>query len=91
MRRRSKATPAVELAPGWPRLLRIEQAALYLGLSRDVVRELINSGHVVSVRVPRPATHRMHRRRPVSDTLRRLLLDRVALDDLVEEWRRQRD
>jgi len=73
--------------PGWPKLLNLELAALYLGLSPEVIRELINSGALAPVRVPRPDTNRMHRRGPVSDTLRRLLLDRAALDELVERWR----
>ena len=73
--------------PAWPRLLNIEQAAIYLGVSREVIRELINSGQLAPVRVPRPDTIRMHRRAPVNDTLRRLLLDRVALDELVDRWR----
>ena len=73
--------------PAWPRLLSLEQASLYLGLSVEVVRELINSGQLAPVRVPRPDTNRMHRGGPVSDTLRRLLLDRAALDALVEVWK----
>ena len=73
--------------PGWPRLLNIEMAALYLSVSKEVVRELINAGKLTPVRVPRPNTARAWRRRPIGDTLRRLLLDRTALDEMVDRWR----
>jgi len=83
-----RRTPDTESGvPGWPRLLSLYLAGIYLGVSTEVVRELINSGQLAPVRVPRPDTNRMHRGGPVSDTLRRLLLDRAALDALVEVWK----
>ena len=74
-------------APGWPRLLDIRQAAAYLNVSFWTLREFINEGSVPTVRLPRPRTPRMRKRKPVSDTVRRLLIDRADLDALVEHWK----
>lgn len=75
--------------PGWPRLLNIYQAAAYLGISVDMVREFINDGTIKPVRLPRPRTARMNRRTAISDQVRRLLIDRADLDKLVERWQGQ--
>jgi len=72
----------------WPRLLSVEQAAQYLGISYWTVREFINDGSVKAVRLPRADTLRQRERRALSDTVRRLLLDRNDLDELVERWKR---
>lgn len=85
--RRAVDTPST--APGWPRLLSVDQAAAYLGLSFWTFRELLNAGTVPTVRVPRPNTLRMRERRALSDTVRRLLIDRNDLDALVESWKRR--
>jgi excisionase family DNA binding protein len=73
--------------PGWPRLLNVEEAARYLGISFWTMREFVNAGSIPTVRLPRPRTDRMRRRRPVTDTVRRLLIDRLDLDALVECWK----
>lgn len=73
--------------PGWPPLLNVEQAAAYLNVSFWTLREFINAGSIPTVRLPRPQTQRMRRRQPVTDTVRRLLIDRADLDALVERWK----
>jgi excisionase family DNA binding protein len=73
--------------PGWPRLLSLEEAARYLGVSPWTARELVNAGSIPVTSIPRPQTARMRRRRSVHDSLRRLLIDRCDLDRLVETWK----
>lgn len=51
------------------------------------MREFVNAGSIPTVRLPRPQIDRMRRRRPVTDTVRRLLIDRHDLDALVERWK----
>jgi predicted site-specific integrase-resolvase len=58
-----------------------------LGVSFWTMREFVNAGSIPTVRLPRPQTDRMRRRRPVSDTVRRLLIDRADLDRLVDRWK----
>jgi excisionase family DNA binding protein len=88
---KKKATrQAQSTVPGWPRLLSVDQAAAYLGLSFWTFRELVNAGDVPAVRVPRPNTPRMREQRALSDTIRRLLIDRSDLDALVERWKERR-
>jgi hypothetical protein len=65
----------------------VYQAAAYLNLSFWTVREFINDGSIPTVRLPRPRTERMRRRQPVTDTVRRLLIDKADLDALVERWK----
>lgn len=77
------------VALGWPRLLSVDQAAAYLGVSFWTVREFVNDGSIPTVRLPRPRTDRMRKRQPVNDTVRRLLIDRADLDALVERWKEQ--
>ena len=74
------------VAPGWPRLLDVRQAAAYLNVSPWTLREFINDGSIPTVRLPRPHTVRMRKRGAISDTVRRLLIDRADLDTLVERW-----
>jgi excisionase family DNA binding protein len=85
--RRSSAPDRESSAPGWPRLLSLEEAARYLGVSPWTARELVNAGSIPVTPIPRPQTARMHRRQPVHDSLRRLLIDRCDLDRLVETWK----
>jgi len=59
--------------PSTARLLSVRQASAYLGLSTWTVRDLIGRGSL---------------RRVVIPGVRRLLLDRVELDDLVSRGRR---
>lgn len=73
-----------------PRLLSLEQAASYLGLSFWSFRELIHAGDVPLVRVPRPRTMRQHKRGAKGETLRRALVDVRDLDTLVDRWREGR-
>ena len=72
---------------GWPRLLDVNQAAAYLGVSFWTLREMLNAGSVPVVRLPRPQTARAHRTSPLGDTVRRLLIDRHDLDRLVDHWK----
>jgi hypothetical protein len=60
-----------------PRLLTVENAAIYLGLGPWSVRQLIYSGIIRRVRVPAPG----------QGELRRCLVDRQDLDSLVEMWK----
>ena len=64
-------------APLQPRLLDVAGAAGYLGCSLWTIRDLIAAG--VLARVVIPAGH--------GRDLRRVLLDRVQLDELVVRWR----
>ena len=74
------ADPPPERAPGaavadvWlfpPRVLDLEQAARYLGLSTWTVRELRAAGEIPALEVP---------------GVRRLLFDRAILDRVVDGW-----
>lgn len=82
--RAMRAADQRSAVPGWPRLLSIEQASAYVNLSVWSLRELINDGTIPTVRIPRAQTLRMRQRGAVSSTVRRLLIDRVDLDRLVE-------
>jgi len=67
-----------------PRLLSIDEGAIYLGCSPNTVRRLIETGQISIVRLPavrdrRGAAH--------EGTNRRSLLDRIELDDLIPTWR----
>jgi hypothetical protein len=84
---RGSAPDKESAAPGWPRLLSLAEAARYLGVSPWTARELVNAGSIPVTSIPRPQTARMHRRHPVHDSLRRLLIDRCDLDRLVETWK----
>lgn len=77
------APPAMRLferpvAEVWPRLLGLEQAAAYLSLSVWTVREYLAAGVLSRVELP-SATDGV-----TKGTTRRVLLDRVDLDRLVE-------
>src|SRR5258708_7097891 len=65
------------------RLLNLEEAAAYLGLSFWSFRELVNAGDVPLIRVPRPRTMRQHKRAARRQVLRRTLVDVRDLDALV--------
>lgn len=69
------------LAPLQPRLLALEAAAGYLGVSIYVAKEV-----AVAARVSIPAAPDRRGRR-ADGRLRRLLYDREELDRLVETWR----
>jgi hypothetical protein len=84
-------------APGWPRLLDLYGAALYVGLSAGMLREYVNDGSLPVTRPVRPNTNRAHgiragkrtRRCAESEHVRRLLFDRADLDALVDKWKRR--
>jgi len=84
---RRRALDTQSCVPAWPRLVNLVLAGLYLGVSPETVRGHINAGRLKPVRVPRPNTPRAWRRRPIDDTVRRLLLDTRDLDALVEAWK----
>lgn len=81
-----KPTPTL---PGWPRLLSVDQAAAYLGVSFWTLREFIHDGSIVAVPMPRPQTLRMRERAGLGDTVRRLLVDVRDLDAMVDAWKRK--
>ena len=60
-----------------PRLLDLQGAATYLGLSAWTVRDLEQSGILARVRIPLPN----------AGELRKLLFDRSDLDQLIERWK----
>lgn len=60
-----------------PRLLDLESAGAYLGVSPWTVRHLIAAGTLARVRIPLPNR----------GELRKVLLDRADLDRLVEAWK----
>ena len=69
-----------------PRLLDKPAAAAYLGgVSVDQIDRLINAGAISVVKLP--AT----RARTAGETCRRILLDRLELDALIERWREKRE
>ena len=70
---------ALALAAIAPRLMSLEQAALYLGVSPWTVRELANKkdGVLKRVRIPLPN----------NGELRKLLFDRQDLDLVIEGWK----
>ena len=74
----------------WPRLMNLEQAAAYLGIGVWTMRELINAGAVAVTRIERPRTPSALRHDPVSDTMRRLLIDRAELDDFADRCAKER-
>jgi len=79
MRASAPALPRLCPVPGdlAPRLLDVEAAARYLGaLSPRSVRTLIDMGVLRRVRVPLG-----------QGELRRVLMDRLELDELIEQWK----
>lgn len=87
-----------ERLPGWPRLLTIDQAAEYVGLSRYSLAEYVADGTLPVTRPIRPNTPRAYgyrdgksRRTVASAQLRRALFDVRDLDALVDLWKRAGD
>ncbi len=68
---------ALALSAIAPRLMSLEQAALYLGVSPWTIRDLIANGTLARVRVPLSNGRE----------LRKVLLDREELDELVGVWK----
>jgi len=81
--------------PGWPRLLDLEAAAAYVGLSPAMLIEYVHDGTLPVTRPLRANTHRAHgiragkrtRRTVASEHVRRLLFDRADLDAMVDAWK----
>ncbi len=69
-------TPPVSLAVVAARLLDVDAAAAYLGVSPWTIRDLDAAGTLKRVRVPLRGCE-----------LRKLLFDRDDLDRLIEEWK----
>lgn len=84
-------------ALGWPRLLSLEQAAAYIGMSTSMLTEYIHDGSLPVTRPTRAKTDRAYgiragrrtRRAVASEQVRRLLIDRNDLDALVDRWKRE--
>lgn len=74
--RRSLVSVA-SVAPVAPRLLDLAGASLYLGLRERKIRQLVTAGVLRRVRIPEPN----------GGEVRRVLLDRLDLDSLIESWR----
>jgi hypothetical protein len=89
-----RAGDAQSPAPlAYGRLLTVETAARYLGVSGWTVQQYIVDGTLPTVELPRPKTASAFRkgaRRPIGDVLRRVLLDRADLDQFVDGCRRVR-
>lgn len=67
-----------------PRLLDKKQAGTYLGgVSADQIDRLINTGVVSVVRLPASRSR-------TGAASRRVLVDRIELDGLIERWREKR-
>jgi len=71
---------ALALSAIAPRLMSLEQAALYLGVSPWTVRELANKEDGVLKRVRIPLKN--------NGELRKLLFDRQDLDRVIEGWKK---
>jgi len=69
---RAAGSPAID-----PRLLDVQAAARYLGLSPWTIRDLLAGGKLTRVAIPGPSGR----------DLRRVLVDRLELDRLVEAWK----
>jgi hypothetical protein len=69
-------TTLLDIQKAGPRLLDLGSAAAYLGVSRSVVRQLVDSGQISRVLLPSP-------RRP-HENLDRFLVDKTELDSLIE-------
>jgi hypothetical protein len=65
-----------------PRALGIRDAAGYLSVSTWTIRDLLEAGTLKRIRVPVPPSEN---RKGVE--LRRLLIDKADLDDLLDHWR----
>jgi hypothetical protein len=73
-----------QVAPLRPRLLDLDGAAAYLGLRPWNVRELVRAGTLARVSVPLGPDRRGRR---ADGNLRRVLVDVVDLDRLVDTWK----
>ena len=68
-----------------PRLLDRNQAATYLGVSVDTVDRLIRAGMIGVVKLP--VERSRHTGRGVMGVNRRILVDRVQIDEQIVKWR----
>ena len=75
--RKDGSSVSLTVAPIAPRLLDLNSAAQYLGVSTWTVRELSDNGILPRVRIPLPK----------AGELRKLLFDRQELDELVNRWK----
>lgn len=85
--KRQRRTPEPPAANVVPRLLSVDGAAWYLGVSRAVVLNLLNVGAISQVILP------VEQRRgslAVAGECKRLLVDKTELDELVATWRTKR-
>jgi len=71
------ASPAIV-----PRLLTVDQAAIYLGLGSDTIYELVTRGVLRRIRIPAPPTAKRG-----GSEVRKILLDRQDLDAQIDAWR----
>jgi hypothetical protein len=66
-----------------PRLLTVKAAAKYLSLGEDTVLELLDAGTFRRVTIPAPVTAKRR-----GGAIRRVLLDRLQLDEAIAGWSR---
>lgn len=71
------AVVSLTVAPLAPRLLDLNATAAYLGVSTWKIRELDAKGILSRVRIPLPN----------AGEVRKLLFDRLELDELVNRWK----
>jgi hypothetical protein len=64
-----------------PRLLTVKGAAEYLSLGEDTVLELLQAGTFRRVTIPAPVTAKRR-----GGAIRRVLLDRLQLDEAIAGW-----
>ena len=77
-------------APGWPRLMPLRLAALYLGVGESTVLQWLYDGSLAVVQVRRPRTGQAYKHKPSGNTLRRVLVDIRDLDALANGFERVR-
>lgn len=74
------------------RLMSVDRAAAYLGVSEWLVKQFIIDGSLQTTELPRPRTAsavRSGARRPIGEVLRLVLIDRRDLDAFVDEHGRK--
>jgi len=68
------------VTPIHPRLLDLEGAAQYLGVSSWTIRDMLDAGKIPRVRLPGED----------GKEIRKVLIDRNDLDQLVDQWKDQK-
>jgi hypothetical protein len=80
--REARRTPVDLTSALLPRLLSVPAAGRYLSLSEDTILELLQAGIFQRITVPAPLTAKRR-----GTAIRKVLLDRLQLDDAIVTWR----